>query len=237
MIDPSDGSRTVAAHVVSITHHDSGVKRITLTLERSFRHRPGQYLNVVHPNGADIPFSIASAPERLPELELHYRPTPGVAHTQLMNDLLARAGSAADEWRVDGPHGNVIVEGPTTEALWLFAGGTGIAQCRCIVEHLHRVAQNEPVSLVWSVTDAAQLYCDSELRAFASWLSYRPLVDAPGSPNAAAAWLRETDVAIRGRVISSGSPGFVYALDDVIRKIAMAGTSFESDVFSYAPRP
>jgi len=154
-----------------------------------------------------------------------------------MDDLLAQASADSAELKLDGPHGNVTVEGPTPEALWLIAGGTGIAQCYCIVDHLNRVAQSEPVHLLWSVTNAAQLYCDSQLRASASWLSYQPLVDVPGSSNAAAAWLRKTDAAVRGRVILSGSPGFVYAVDDVLRKIAVPGTSVESDVFSYAQRP
>jgi NAD(P)H-flavin reductase len=228
-------TRAITAHVTSIAHHDSGVRRIALALERSFRHRPGQYLNVVHPGGGLIPLSIASAPERLPELELHYRPTLGVAEADLMNDLLTRAAEAS-EWKVDGPRGNVIVEGPTPDPLWLIAGGTGIAQCCCIVDHLRRVAQSEPVHLLWSVTDLAQLYCDSQLRAATRWLCYEPLVDAPGSTNAAVAWLRETDVAIHGRVILSGGPGFVYTVYDVLRGIARQGTSFESDVFSYAPR-
>jgi CDP-4-dehydro-6-deoxyglucose reductase len=235
VIDALSGSQRAAAHVTSITHHESGVRRIKLALTREFRHRPGQYLNVVHPDGGLIPLSIASAPERLPELELHYRPTPGVIQSDLMNDLLART-DASTEWRVDGPHGSVTLEGSPTDSLWLIAGGTGIAQCCAIVDHLSGVARTQPVTLLWSVTDRALLYCDSELRAFAQWLWYRPLVDAPGSPNAAAEWLRRTDETVSGRVILSGSPGFVYAVDDVVRKIVAAGTSIESDVFSYAPR-
>jgi CDP-4-dehydro-6-deoxyglucose reductase len=199
----------IAAHVTSITHHDSG---------------------------GLIPLSIASTPERLPELELHYRPTPGVVQADLMNDLLARS-NALTEWHVDGPYGNVTVEESPTDALWLIAGGTGITQCCAIVDRLNRVTLTTPVSLLWSVTDRALLYCDSELRAFAHWLSYRPLVDAPGFPNAAADWLRQTDETVHGRVILSGSPGFVYAVEDVLRNIAATGTSIESDVFSYAPRP
>jgi NAD(P)H-flavin reductase len=233
---PADNPRATQAHVTSITHHDSGVRRIKLALTPTalFRFRPGQYLNVVHPGGGLIPLSVASAPERLPEIELHYRPIQGVAQADLMNEMLA--DDANTEWTVNGPHGDVIVEGPTPDALWLIAGGTGIAQCCCIVEHLRSIAQSEPVHLLWSVSDPSHIYCDSELRTPARWLSYEPLVDSPGSTNAAVAWLRRNDVVVRGRVILSGSPGFVYAVHDELKKTAQAGTSFESDVFSYAPR-
>jgi len=152
-----------------------------------------------------------------------------------MDDLLAHTRIRTD-WTIDGPHGNVVVEGPTSEALWLIAGGTGIAQCCGIADHLDRVGQVQPVTLLWSVTDPLHFYCDSQLRAFTRWLSYRPLTDAPGRQNAAAMWLRQTRTIVGGRIILSGSPGFVYAVEHVLRDIAIEGASIESDVFSYAPR-
>jgi CDP-4-dehydro-6-deoxyglucose reductase, E3 len=223
---------TIPARIQSIALHDSGVRRITLSLSDPFTHRAGQYLSVVHPSGVRIPLSIASAPHRLPELELHFRPLPGVADAELMNELLA---SAAD-LQIDGPHGNVIVEGPTSDELLLIAGGTGIAQCGCIVDHLGSVAQQSPVRLIWGVTEPAQLYCDSQFRAAPRWLSYLALIDAPGRGSAAVEWLRQNSKPPRGRVIVSGSPGFVYAIDDALQAIGTARATVESDVFSYAPR-
>jgi CDP-4-dehydro-6-deoxyglucose reductase, E3 len=228
---------TIPAHIQSVAHHDSGVRRITLTLHGPFRHRAGQYLNIVHPGGVRIPLSIASAPHRLPRLELHYRPLPGVADAVLMDELLAQAAQGhGDVVQIDGPHGNVAIEGPTPNELLLIAGGSGIAQCCCICEHLRSVAQIEPVRLVWAVTEPRQLYCDSELRTPSPWLWYLPLIDVPGRANAAVEWLRQMDTPLRGRVVVSGGPGFVYAIDDALKAIGTADATVESDVFSYAPR-
>lgn len=221
-----------SARIVSVAHHDSGVRLITLALGSPFPFVAGQYLNVVHPGGVRIPMSIASAPDRLPQLELHYRPLPGVPEAALMNELLDGSRSLS----IEGPHGDVRFDGPYDGDLLLIAGGSGISQCRAIIEHLRERKQAHRVRLVWSVTQSDQLYCDAELRAFARWLEYVPLVDAPNSENAAIVWLRTAELPRSGRIVVSGGPGFVYAVADVLRAIGVGTAVIESDVFSYAPR-
>jgi CDP-4-dehydro-6-deoxyglucose reductase len=220
------------ARVDSIARHDSGVRLISLTVA-PFAFDAGQYLNVVHPSGTRIPMSIASAPERLPRLELHFRPLPGVADAALMLELVDRD---AIELSIEGPFGDVRVRGPLDGDLSLFAGGSGVSQCRSIVEHLRSVGQARPVRLVWSATRADQLYCDAELRGFADWLDYTPLVDSPDRPNAAVAWLDAVRPPLRGRIVVAGGPGFVYAVVDALERIGVGDATIESDVFAYAPR-
>jgi CDP-4-dehydro-6-deoxyglucose reductase len=222
----------VRARITCVSHHDSGVRLIALALHASFPFHSGQYLNVVHPGGVRIPMSIASAPERLPVLELHYRPLPGVAEAALMDDLL----DAAEDLSLEGPFGDVRVAGPLDDDLLLIAGGSGIAQCRSILDHLRCVTQTRNVTLVWSVTQSKHLYCDAELRRFAPWLRYEPVVDAPEAGNAAVAWLRASARPTSGRVVVGGSPGFVYAVIDTLEALGVTGVALESDVFSYAPR-
>ena len=81
--------------------------------------------------------SIASAPERLPQVELHFRGMPGVPEAQLMAEIL----DGAPDVHIEGPHGAVCVDGPIDEDLLLIAGGSGIAQCRAIVTHLRHAGQ------------------------------------------------------------------------------------------------
>ena len=54
-----------------LSRRGAPVQRIVLRMPDRFRFRPGQYLEVLHPDGP-VPMSIASAPHRLPELHLHY---------------------------------------------------------------------------------------------------------------------------------------------------------------------
>jgi CDP-4-dehydro-6-deoxyglucose reductase len=222
----------VRSRIASVAHHVSGVWLISLALPAPFRFHAGQYLNVVHPSGVRIPMSIASAPERIPELELHYRPLPGVAEAALMNELL----EAGTEISIEGPLGDVRVAGPLNEYLLLIAGGSGISQCRAILEHLRCVEHTGDVTLVWSVTQPDHLYADTELRGFAPWLDYQPIVDTPQAKSAMLAWLRTNPLPTSGRIIVSGSPGFVYAVADTLDELGASGITIESDVFSYAPR-
>jgi CDP-4-dehydro-6-deoxyglucose reductase len=222
----------VPARIVSVAHHDSGVRLIELSLPAPFPFHAGQYLNVVHPGGVRIPMSIASASEHLPRLELHYRPLPGVAEAALMNELL----QSASELSIDGPFGDVRINAPLDEDLLLIAGGSGIAQCRAILYHLRHATHSRSVTLVWSVTQPDQLYCDAELRHFAQWLRYEAVIDTPEAKNAATAWLRTHALPKSGKIIVSGGPGFVYAVVDTLKELGVSGVSIESDVFSYAPR-
>ncbi len=176
--------------------------------------------------------SIASASEHLPRLELHYRPLPGVAEAALMNELL----QAASELSLEGPFGDVRINGPLDDDLLLIAGGSGIAQCRAILHHLRQTTHNRAATLVWSVTQPDHLYCDAELQHFASWLRYEAVVDTPQAKNAATAWLRTHALPTSGRIVISGGPGFVYAVVDALDELGVTGVSIESDVFSYAPR-
>jgi len=153
-----------------------------------------------------------------------------------MDELLDAAANGSHDILIEGPFGDVSVHGPTLDELLLIAGGSGIAQCRSIITHLRSARQTRDVHLLWSVTAADQLYCDGELRAFATWLHYVPLIDKPNAESAAVAWLRQSATSHRGRVIISGGPGFVYAVVDALESLPTKGTSVESDVFSYAPR-
>jgi CDP-4-dehydro-6-deoxyglucose reductase, E3 len=222
------------ARVASIARHESGVRLISLDLESPFAFRAGQYLYVVHPNGARIPMSIASAPERLPHLELHFRALADVADAALMLQLLDRSHVPL---MLDGPYGDVHVQGPLGSDLALFAGGSGISQCRSIVEHLRSRDHSRRVRLLWSVTQTDQLYCDADLRRMGRWLDYTPLVDSPERPNAAVAWIDEHRPTLSGRVIVAGGPGFVYAVVDALARVGGHDATIESDVFAYAPRP
>lgn len=153
-----------------------------------------------------------------------------------MDELLADQSTASTDLSIDGPHGSVCFDGPTADDLLLIAGGSGVGQCRSIIDLLRCRGQRHPVRLVWSVAQAAQLYCDAELRAFATWLGYTAVVDRPKSENAAVTWLRDATLPQSGRVVVSGGPGFVYSVADALKALGTGSASIESDVFSYAPR-
>jgi CDP-4-dehydro-6-deoxyglucose reductase len=220
----------IAVQIDAIDRHASGVSRIVSTVQGRFLHKAGQYLHIVHPGGARIPLSIASAPLRLPALELHYRSTPGNADAALLDELLSDVGERLE---IDGPHGDVYVDEPDAAELWLIAGGTGVAQAFGIVEHLRGAVLQAPVHLLWSVTSPTELYCEADLRAAADWLDFHPVIDAATGGNAAVNWLQQHDTPPCGRIILCGGPGFVHAVAEALHALGVPPDTMQSDVFSY----
>jgi CDP-4-dehydro-6-deoxyglucose reductase len=216
------------------------VQRLVLEAPPAFHFAAGQYLEVLHPEGA-IPLSIASGPRRLPELHLHYRSTPGVREAAWMDELL----ESGKPLRIRGPFGNVTAPEDPDAPLLLIAGGTGISQVCSILDELAITTARAPVTMLWCVDDAAELYCRAELEALdRTWLHAEWVVD-PRRDADNAGLRRIAAIAVapatHGRrsdwILLGGSPGFVYAALDVLEDSGIDPGHVYSDVFAYAPRP
>lgn len=212
------------------------MQRLTLRMPDGFTFRPGQYLEVVHPDGA-IPLSIASAPRRLPELHLHYQSTPGVAEATHMDELLA----GADPLTIRGPGGTVSLPEPLAAPALLVAGGTGIAQAMSFIDHFIGAPPAVPVTVLWCVEREADFYLREDLETLnAPWLHTVLIDDAERSAdNRAMAWLRDhgrEHLHADSPVILAGAPGFVYNACDALTAAGVNPAQLQADVFSYAPR-
>lgn len=220
--------------IVSRTGHP--VQRIVLRMPDQFDFRSGQYLEVLHPRGA-IPLSIASAPNRLPELHLHYLSVAGVAEAARMDELLRQSNSL----EVRGPAGDVGLTLPLTSPALLVAGGTGIAQAMSFIDSFTMKDPGDRVTLLWCADVEGDFYLREALDSLnAPWLETELIADPERSErNRALAWLHRHGSAFAGSgaVVLSGSPGFVYAAFDTLLGAGVTAEQMQSDVFSYAPRP
>jgi CDP-4-dehydro-6-deoxyglucose reductase len=204
-----------------------------------FRFRAGQYLEILHPDGA-IPLSIASGPHRLPELHLHYRSTPGSREAAWMDALLA----AGEPLQARGPFGDVSVPDDPDVALLLIAGGTGISQVRALLDQLGNEPRRAPVTVLWCADAAEDLYCRTELEAMDSAhvrveCVVDPRRDADNAGLRRAIELARATAAenpARYWVLLGGSLGFVHAAADALADAGVDPRTLNSDVFAYAPR-
>jgi len=210
------------------------VQRIVLRMPDAFDFRAGQYLEVVHPDGA-IPLSIASAPERLPQLHLHYRSTPDLDDATRMDALLEAGGPL----EIRGPGGDVALPRPLGGHALIAAGGTGIAQAMSFIDAWHFVPPTGTVTLLWCADAETDFYLRDELDALdAPWLE-RVLIadDDRAATNRGLVWLRDRAAGLAGsHVVLAGGPGFVYAAFDALVGAGIEPAQVQSDVFSYAPR-
>ncbi|MEM8766230.1 MAG: hypothetical protein AAGE43_02205 [Pseudomonadota bacterium] len=209
------------------------VQIITLEIQAPFSFEAGQYLEVLHPDGTAIPLSIASPPEQLPRLTLHYRSTAGVDAAARMDELLKQS-----ELTLVGGAGDVVLEPSDRSSLLLVAGGTGISQALClaIAQTLrHPGVQTE---LLACADEAGDLYFEDllpETEAFTARLISDSRRDAR---NAGLSWLRDRAQTLckNTRVILSGSPAFVYAATDMLTDAGVGAGQLASDVYAWAPR-
>ncbi len=211
---------------------------ITLAVDTGYRFRAGQYLEVVAPGDVRIPLSIASAPGRLPELELHYRSTPGLPEAEAMDNLLS-----AETLCITPARGDVRSGAPEQDVL-LVAGGTGAAQAFSCAEYRSDKPGSGRTDIVWCADDAGDLYEIERLGGYSN-VTLHTIVDDRRTPaNEGLVWLRDNASRYAARntpadgayVLLAGGPAFVYAALDVLLAEGIHQAQCHADVFSYAPR-
>lgn len=206
------------------------IQRITLRLVDDYSFVAGQYLQVHGPGSSLIPMSIASAPQRLPELELHYRSTPGVAEAVIMDALLE--GEALD---ITAPAGNATA-GPLDQPLFIIAGGSGAAQAFSCAEDRGARVGSAPTAILWCADNIAEIYNTETLQSFSNVQLQVCIDDRRGPENDGMTWLRaNASKHLGGRVILAGGPGFVYAATDILLELGYLQRDLYADVYDYAP--
>lgn len=143
----------------------------------SLAYQPGQYMNVVLPDGGTRSFSMASKPNAN-LLDFHVRQLAGGRFTQ---GLLLRL-QAGDTLEVELPLGSFRFHAEDDRPLLMVATGTGIAPIQAILESLLDNPDCPPVSLYWGARSAGDLFLHDELRRWGERLyefGYVPVLSRP----------------------------------------------------------
>lgn len=223
-------SRTGYTRAKLVAHTASTIQRIELELAGPFDHHAGQYLGISLAGEPDLLMSIASPPQWLPRVELHYQPTPGDPQSQALDTLLL----AAADLYLSPPMGEVCA--PLDDRLCLLiAGGSGASQAFAIARDRAHHQRQSHTHVLWCVDDDAQLYAVQELQGLAQ---LKVVVDDQRSAaNEGLMWLKDQHHRYRGaHIIICGSPAFVYAVSDVLLGLGFSREQLQADAYSYAPR-
>jgi CDP-4-dehydro-6-deoxyglucose reductase, E3 len=226
--------------------HDVMAVVLRLPAVEPFPYAPGQYVDILLPEGRRRSFSIASAPADGPHLELHVRRASEHGFTAQVFDRM----SPGTLLRIEGPLGQFAFDPDSPRPALLVGGGTGYAPLRSMLRQFVADGARRPVTLYWGARTAADLYEDAWLRGLAQgggarWLDYRPVLSEP--ERSVPAWtgrvghvheavLGELGTQIAGcDVYASGPPAMIEAIR---RDFALAGLPAEQlrfDSFDYAP--
>jgi benzoate/toluate 1,2-dioxygenase reductase subunit len=146
------GAETLGGTVAGVDVLSETSFGLRVTLDRPMGFLPGQYVNVSVPGaGVHRSYSFSSAPGAT-EASFLIRNLPG----GVMSGYLADRAAAGDRLELTGPMGAFYLRPVERPQLWL-AGGTGLAPFLSMLEQLAATGCDQPVTLYYAVTRAADL--------------------------------------------------------------------------------
>jgi NAD(P)H-flavin reductase/hemoglobin-like flavoprotein len=196
---------------------------LTVKPDRPYAFYPGQYLTLETPHRARLwrPYSIANAPRPDGTLELHVRAVPG----GWVSGALVRHTGVGDRLRLGPPQGGMQVDPESDRDLLFVAGGTGVAPCKAMVEHLARWNAGREAHLFVGARRTDELYALAALCRFADDLPWLTVVGAVSDdPGYLGRRGPVGDVAATFRswtghdVYVSGPPAMVQATVETLRR-------------------
>jgi CDP-4-dehydro-6-deoxyglucose reductase, E3 len=226
--------------------HDVMAVFLRLPAAELFTFEPGQYIDVMLPEGRRRSFSIASPPHDSRLLELHVRRVPGGEFTEPLFAEDARGSLLT----IEGPLGHFVYRAPIPSSsgadppMLLIGGGTGLAPLKSILRHVIENGLRREMRLYWGVRSERDLYAHEALEQMtrrAANLSYVPVLSEPPPRwQGRRGWVHEAVLndglhLERCDVYTSGPPEMIEAVRREFGSRGVAAARLFFDSFDYAP--
>jgi phenol/toluene 2-monooxygenase (NADH) P5/A5 len=150
------------------------VRRFIIALVRPLSFNPGQYIQLVMPDGDSRPYSIASPPNAPLRIELHIKRTSGGVCT---DGWVFKHLAVGDAVSLSGPYGRFSFRPARPEPVLLLGGSTGMAPLKSMVQHIADTGGEHAVVLYHGAATRKDLYDHQLFEALDAehdWFSYRP---------------------------------------------------------------
>jgi len=149
---PVEDYRAVVSALVDLS---PTIKGVHLKLDRPMAFQAGQYINLQLPGVEGTrAFSLANAPSRADEVELHVRRVDGGLATGKIHDDL-KVGDAVD---LSGPYGQFFVRTSQSGDLIFIAGGSGLSSPQSMILDLLEAGDSRQIVLFQGARNRAELY-------------------------------------------------------------------------------
>ena len=170
--------KTLPCRISEINHMAPDVIQVLLRLPPTadFQFVPGQYIDVIGPNGIRRSYSLANAGLEEKTLELHIRAVKGGA----MSEYWFNRAKLNDLLRLNGPLGTFFLRETSNIDLIFLATGTGIAPVKAMLESMGKLSPDQlpkSISVFWGGRRVEDLYMS--VTAITSYLSYIPVLSRP----------------------------------------------------------
>lgn len=161
--------------------HD--IKRIRLKIVDGgpYDFSAGQYARVEFPGVPARDYSMANRPDDK-TLEFHIRLVPGGAATP----FVAKKLKVGHKVKIFGPHGTSYLRGRHTGPILAFAGGSGLAPIKSIVDTALANGASQPIRLYFGVRDERDLYLEDHFKKLMKKhrnLSFEVVLSEPAKPS------------------------------------------------------
>ena len=226
-----EAGRVHDTQIAEVLRLDARTVALRLARPDGFEYHPGQFINLMRPDGTVRSYSLASVPALDLWLELHIARMPG----GVLSTWACDEAKPGDRLQFSGPVGNCFyVPGAPAQPLFLFGTGTGLAPLYGILRDALARGHIGAIHLFHGSPVEAGLYLYDALRALESAhpsFHYQPCVlEAPTRPDVAHGDMTQISLAQCGdldgyRVYLCGAPDIVRAMQ---RKCFLAGADMKN---------
>lgn len=236
-------SHIVPARVESHRPLCHDVMQVMLKLPRGpeLNYLPGQYMDVLLPDGRRRAFSIASAPRTEPELEMHVRHVGGGDFSEFVFSRMANQSML----RLEGPRGIFFIRKDSDRPILMMAGGTGFAPLKAMIEDLLANGLHRPLHLYWGARRERDLYLQSLPRAWAQdheRIEFTPVLSEPDPGwSGRTGWVHEAlladypDLSGHDMYMSGPPPMIDAARHAFVERHGLPGDRLFYDSFEFSP--
>ncbi len=244
-MSPASQTKITECQVQQVTLLTDDIYRVQLLLREPLQFLAGQYLELLLDEQTAVPYTIASAPGQLPQLELQIQDQGADSLSSRVIELF----KTQPQVRVRLPLGDCYLDQPPSDPnqpIILIAAGTGFAQMKALIEHALAQKMSNSLHLYWGVREAEHLYGHELIEQWCQQYAqfhFHPVVSDPlgddwsGRIGLVHESVMEDFARLDDALIYvCGSPPMVYAVEDDFRLRGMGDGQMKSDVYSYAPR-
>lgn len=165
--DPDAAECEQQAMITELSHLTNNVIRIKLLTENLEHWIPGQYLNLMNPDGICRSYSIANIPVKEGYIELHIK----LKDDGVMSQWLQKTATVDAMVHIRGPFGKCYYINPDQSSfdMLLVGTGTGLAPLLAIVKIALSEQHQGKITLIHGGCQDNDIYFDEELQTMASF--------------------------------------------------------------------
>lgn len=228
--------KTWPCRISQIHHLAPDVLQVLLRLPPTaqFHFIPGQYIDVIGPNGIRRSYSLANSSLTSMVLELHIRAVEGGA----MSDYWFKKAKPNDLLRLNGPLGTFFLRDTAGTNLIFLATGTGIAPIKAMLESLTQIQRDQQpktVTVLWGGRQSQDLYLDvAEIPGRVAYIPVqsRPADDWLGARGYVQDVLLDAKPDLPNAVVyACGSDAMIHSAKTRLIEAGLPAKRFYSDAF------